>query len=157
MLILLAFVGTSLAAPIDYFHGGVSYASPYAVHAPLTVHAAPVAVHAAPLVAHTPVAVHTETVSYPKYAFNYGVKDLHTGDIKSQQEQRDGDVVKGSYSLVEPDGTTRTVHYTADDHTGFNAVVQKSGHAAHPVVAHVAPVAHVAAAPAYTIPHYGFH
>lgn len=33
--------------------------------------------------------------AYPKYAFNYGVKDPHTGDIKSQQEERDGDVVKG--------------------------------------------------------------
>ncbi|CAG9560618.1 unnamed protein product [Danaus chrysippus] len=39
-----------------------------------------------------------------------------------------------SYSLVEADGTTRTVHYTADDHTGFNAIVQRSGHAVHPVV-----------------------
>lgn len=39
----------------------------------------------------------------------------------------------GSYSLVEPDGTTRTVNYSADDHTGFNAIVQKTGHAVHPV------------------------
>lgn len=41
-------------------------------------------------------------------------------------------MVKGSYSVVEPDGTTRTVHYTADDKNGFNAVVTKSGKAAHP-------------------------
>lgn len=53
---------------------------------------------------------------------------------------RDGDVVKGSYSLVEPDGTIRTVHYTADDHNGFNAVVERSGHAAHPAVYAKAPV-----------------
>lgn len=39
----------------------------------------------------------------------------------------------GSYSLVEPDGTTRTVDYTADDHNGFNAVVHRAGHAVHPV------------------------
>lgn len=32
---------------------------------------------------------------HPKYAFNYGVSDPHTGDIKSQHETRDGDVVKG--------------------------------------------------------------
>lgn len=32
---------------------------------------------------------------HPKYAFNYGVADPHTGDIKSQHETRDGDVVKG--------------------------------------------------------------
>lgn len=33
--------------------------------------------------------------------------------------------------MVEPDGTTRTVHYTADDKNGFNAVVTKSGHSSH--------------------------
>ncbi|XP_025830584.1 cuticle protein 19-like [Agrilus planipennis] len=70
--------------------------------------------------------------AYPKYHFNYGVKDGHTGDIKEQSEERDGDVVKGEYSLVEPDGTVRKVEYTADDHNGFNAVVSKSGHAVHP-------------------------
>ncbi|KAL3283001.1 hypothetical protein HHI36_006158 [Cryptolaemus montrouzieri] len=69
--------------------------------------------------------------AHPKYEFNYGVQDPHTGDHKFQQESRDGDVVKGSYSLVEPDGTTRIVHYTADDHNGFNAVVEKQGHATH--------------------------
>lgn len=31
----------------------------------------------------------------PKYAFKYGVNDYHTGDVKSQHETRDGDVVKG--------------------------------------------------------------
>ena len=68
-----------------------------------------------------------------KYSFNYAVRDLHTGDIKDQWEVREGDVVKGGYSLVEPDGTVRTVEYTADSHNGFNAVVKKSGHALHPV------------------------
>ncbi|KAJ8966926.1 hypothetical protein NQ314_003221 [Rhamnusium bicolor] len=47
-------------------------------------------------------------------------------------EERDGDVVKGYYTVAEPDGTLRTVHYTADDHNGFNAVVEKSGHPVHP-------------------------
>lgn len=56
--------------------------------------------------------------AHPKYEFNYGVADHHTGDQKSQWEARDGDVVKGQYSLVEPDGTVRTVDYTADDHNG---------------------------------------
>ncbi|GJQ86678.1 hypothetical protein Trydic_g14760 [Trypoxylus dichotomus] len=69
---------------------------------------------------------------YPKYEFNYGVADTNTGDKKTQHEVRDGDIVKGSYSVVEPDGTTRTVHYTADDRNGFNAVVTKSGQGAHP-------------------------
>ena len=63
------------------------------------------------------------------------MNDQHTGDIKEQSEQRDGDVVKGQYSLVEPDGTTRTVKYTSDKHNGFNAEVIKSGHATHPASA----------------------
>lgn len=70
--------------------------------------------------------------SYPKYKFEYGVKDPHTGDHKSQWEVRDGDVVKGEYTLDEADGTKRIVSYTADDHNGFNAVVKKVGHAIHP-------------------------
>lgn len=59
------------------------------------------------------------------YQFNYAVHDEHTGDIKDQQEVRDGDRVQGSYSLVEPDGHRRIVHYTADDHNGFNAQVDR--------------------------------
>ncbi|XP_036326277.1 cuticle protein 8-like [Rhagoletis pomonella] len=77
---------------------------------------------------------HHEPHHYPKYAFDYGVKDAHTGDHKSQWEQRDGDKVKGGYTLAEADGTTRVVEYTADDHNGFNAVVKKIGHAHHPQV-----------------------
>lgn len=76
------------------------------VYAPLPAyHAAPIAY------AHAPVhkVVVPEPVAYPKYSFNYGIKDPHTGDIKSQAEERDGDVVKGQYSLVEPDGSVRTV------------------------------------------------
>nr|CAD7443136.1 unnamed protein product [Timema bartmani] len=70
--------------------------------------------------------------AHPQYKFDYAVHDPHTGDVKNQWESRDGDVVKGSYSLVESDGTVRTVDYTADKHNGFNAVVKKSGHAMHP-------------------------
>ncbi|KAJ8876959.1 hypothetical protein PR048_021410 [Dryococelus australis] len=77
-------------------------------------------------------AAHHEPYAYPQYEFKYGVNDPHTGDVKSQWETRDGDVVKGSYSLVEPDGSVRKVDYTADKHNGFNAVVHKSGHGAHP-------------------------
>lgn len=66
---------------------------------------------------------------YPKYRFNYAVKDPHTGDEKQQYEERDGDEVKGQYSLKEADGTTRIVEYKADKHNGFNAVVHKIGEA----------------------------
>ena len=71
--------------------------------------------------------------THPKYEFKYGVKDTRTHDIKEQAEKRDGDKVEGYYKLVEPDGTTRTVHYTADHHNGFQAHIDISGHAAHPV------------------------
>ncbi|KAK9511661.1 hypothetical protein O3M35_000280 [Rhynocoris fuscipes] len=61
--------------------------------------------------------------SKPVYSFKYGVEDHQTGDMKSVREERDGDRVVGEYSLVEPDGTIRTVKYTADSKNGFNAVV----------------------------------
>jgi len=76
---------------------------------------------------------HVDYYAKPKYTFSYGVSDHHTGDIKHQHETRDGDVVKGQYSLVEADGSLRTVHYTADSVHGFNAVVEKTpaGHHHH--------------------------
>ncbi|XP_057339617.1 adult-specific cuticular protein ACP-20-like isoform X2 [Microplitis mediator] len=78
--------------------------------------------------------IHTITTTLiPRQAFNYGVNDPYTGDVKSQEEVRVGDVVKGSYSINEPDGTIRVVEYTADDHNGFNAVVKKIGHSVHPI------------------------
>ncbi|XP_062556323.1 adult-specific cuticular protein ACP-20-like [Armigeres subalbatus] len=66
--------------------------------------------------------------SYPKYKFEYGVKDYKTGDHKSQWEARDGDVVKGEYTLDEADGTKRIVEYYADDKNGFEAKVKNIGH-----------------------------
>ncbi|CAH1401823.1 unnamed protein product [Nezara viridula] len=72
--------------------------------------------------------------AHPKYKFDYGVHDSHTHDVKKQEETREGDVVKGYYSLYEPDGTERIVHYTADKKNGFNAVVERKGHAVHPHV-----------------------
>ncbi|XP_046744624.1 larval cuticle protein A2B-like [Diprion similis] len=61
----------------------------------------------------------------PQYNYAYNVQDTLTGDSKMQHEIRDGDVVRGSYSLVEPDGSRRVVDYTADPINGFNAVVHK--------------------------------
>ncbi|XP_022900844.2 larval cuticle protein A3A-like [Onthophagus taurus] len=69
--------------------------------------------------------------AHPKYAYNYGVSDGVTGDTKVQQEIRDGDAVRGMYSLVEPDGSLRVVEYAADDANGFNAVVKKVGPNVH--------------------------
>lgn len=53
----------------------------------------------------------------------------------------------GSYSLNDPDGTRRTVDYTADPVNGFNAVVRKEPLVAKAVVAPVASVVEAKAAP----------
>lgn len=67
--------------------------------------------------------------------------------------------MEGSYSVVDPDGTKRTVDYTADPVNGFNAVVRKEpigvaapvvAKAVAPVIA--APVAKFAAPVAYSAP-----
>ncbi|CAH0551434.1 unnamed protein product [Brassicogethes aeneus] len=131
-----------------------------------------VAAYSAP-VAYAPV--HKTIIAEPEapahYDFGYSVNDPHTGDSKSQQESRQGDVVHGSYSLIDADGTKRTVEYTADDHNGFNAVVHKEPAqvavktvakvaVAAPVYAKVAaPVAHYAASPAlsYAAPAHSYY
>jgi hypothetical protein len=86
------------------------------------------------------------------YEFKYGVRDEHTHDIKEQAEKRLGDKVTGYYSLLEPDGNTRTVHYSSDKHTGFQAQVTRSGHSTHPAapVKAVASPVRVVAAPVFS-------
>nr|CAD7420511.1 unnamed protein product [Timema poppensis] len=98
------------AAPLAYTAPAPAFtypASPYTAFA-----AAPVAV-AAPVARTVAVAAPLAKV------------DTLTGDSKAQEETRDGGVVRGSYSLIEPDGVRRTVNYYADPHNGFNAVVQR--------------------------------
>ncbi|XP_039764739.1 larval/pupal rigid cuticle protein 66-like [Pararge aegeria] len=81
-------------------------------------------------------------------SFSYGVSDPHTGDVKSQHETRAGNNVVGQYSLLESDGTRRTVDYAADAHNGFNAVVRKDpAYVTHAAPAHVAYSAGIAASP----------
>jgi hypothetical protein len=81
------------------------------------------------------------------------VHDTYTGDIKSQNEYADANgYVKGSYSLVEPDGSKRTVEYTADDYNGFNAEVKKEG--GYPAPAYSAPAPAYKPAPAPYKPAY---
>ncbi|XP_053680564.1 cuticle protein-like [Anopheles nili] len=58
------------------------------------------------------------------YSYGYAVRDELSGDVKSQQEVRHGDRVRGQYRTLESDGTERIVDYTADDFRGFNAVVR---------------------------------
>ena len=46
--------------------------------------------------------------------------DEHT-NYQNRKESREGDVIKGSYSVVDSDGFIRTVTYTADPKEGFKA------------------------------------
>lgn len=64
------------------------------------------------------------------YNFNYSVSDLTTGDIKSQQEVRNGDQVQGQYTMMDSDGYQRIVDYRADDKNGFDAEVRREPTAA---------------------------
>ncbi|XP_044745316.1 uncharacterized protein LOC123307165 [Coccinella septempunctata] len=168
-----AIAKVSYAAPITHTYSApaISYAAPVAKYA---TYAAPTYQYAAPAlsVAHTPVAYAAKAVvpvaktivaepSAPAhYDFGYSVNDPSTGDSKTQQESRRGDVVQGSYSLIEADGSKRIVEYTADDHNGFNAVVHKEPAAvavktAVPVVAkYAAPVAYAAPVVKYAAPAY---
>ncbi|GBP38866.1 Larval cuticle protein A3A [Eumeta japonica] len=87
---------TAHAAPVAYAAPArVSYAAPapvaYAAPAPVVKAAVPV----------TKVAVE-EYDPHPQYSFAYDVQDGLTGDSKAQHETRDGDVVQGSYSVVDP-------------------------------------------------------
>ncbi|KAJ8918355.1 hypothetical protein NQ315_008049 [Exocentrus adspersus] len=124
-----------------------------ALQAGPVLHAAPI-VHAAPAAEGHHVEEYVQNVNvthvilpfqaHPKYEFAYGVEDHHTGDIHSHKESRDGDVTHGEYSLHEADGTIRTVKYSVDKHSGFNAIVERTGHAVH---AQPAPVKAVVKAP----------
>ncbi|CAG9823687.1 unnamed protein product [Phaedon cochleariae] len=66
------------------------------------------------------------------YKFEYGVDDPHTKDHKTHFEHRNGHHVTGQYTLKEADGTHRIVKYKAGPHSGFEAVVERVGHAQHP-------------------------
>ncbi|XP_044737558.1 cuticle protein 7-like [Chrysoperla carnea] len=131
---LLACIAATNAGYVAPYAGHGSYLAPAAVAIAPTYHSgyAPLA-KAVVLDHHAPA----------HYSYEYGVADPHTGDVKSQHETREGDVVKGYYTLNEADGTKRIVHYTADPHNGFNAHVERAGHAVHavPVKAVHAPVA----------------
>lgn len=60
------------------------------------------------------------------YHFRYAVHDPITGDMKDHNEVSDGrGNVRGTYSLIEADGSKRVVEYTADDVHGFRAEVKR--------------------------------
>lgn len=115
------------------------------------VPAVPVATAAAAV----PLAKLEEFDPVPQYSFAYDVQDAVTGDSKAQYETRNGDVVRGSYSLIEADGTRRIVEYTADPINGFNAIVSREpvvAAAAAAVAAPVLPLRPAALTPVAAIP-----
>lgn len=123
-------------------------------------YSAPIArVAAAPLAVGAKTVVGEEYDPHPQYNYAYDIQDGLTGDSKSQQEIRDGDVVQGSYSLIDADGFRRVVDYTADPVNGFNAVVHREPLVQKTVVAKAvspvsiaAPLARIAAPLAYSAP-----
>jgi len=182
----LAIVGVASAGVVAPVAPVATYAAPAYAHAGYAGYAAAPVAYAQPALrafapapvlarAVAPVAVAKAVVAqpepydpHPQYNYGYSVADGLTGDSKNHQESRDGDVVKGQYSLVEPDGSIRTVTYTADPVNGFNAVVDRQApgvtkavvaapavavRAAPVAVAHHAPLAYAApavrVAPAY--------
>uniref|UniRef100_A0A6P7FW29 Cuticle protein 21-like n=1 Tax=Diabrotica virgifera virgifera TaxID=50390 RepID=A0A6P7FW29_DIAVI len=132
-----------VAAPVHYAAApAYKVAAPVSYSAPVA-YAAPAYKVAAPVYKVAKQVVSEDYYSTPAhYDFGYGVEDPHTGDVKSQHETREGDVVKGSYSLIEADGTKRVVEYTVDAHSGFNAVVHREP-SSHSVAAkYAAPAAY---------------
>ncbi|XP_026726737.1 larval/pupal rigid cuticle protein 66-like [Trichoplusia ni] len=71
-------------------------------------------------------------------SFSYSVADPYTGDFKHQIENRVDNNVAGQYSLLESDGTRRTVDYAAGAE-GFNAVVRKDPAVIAPAISYAAP------------------
>jgi hypothetical protein len=59
----------------------------------------------------------------PSYQFGFDVKDDEFTNYQNRKESREGNVIKGSYSVVDSDGFIRTVSYTADPKEGFKAEV----------------------------------
>lgn len=53
------------------------------------------------------------------------MKDDENTNYQNRKESRDGNVIKGSYSVVDSDGFIRTVTYTADPKEGFKAGKEK--------------------------------
>ncbi|CAG4987002.1 unnamed protein product [Colias eurytheme] len=75
---------------------------------------------------------HHDYYDYPSYAYENTVRDPHTGDNKAYYEKRDGDLVVGGFSFVEPGGSIRIVRYKADE-TGFvNTLLTRIGPKVHP-------------------------
>lgn len=70
------------------------------------------------------ITIYSSFQPHPSYQFGFDVNDDQYTNYQNRKEQRDGDVIKGSYSVVDSDGFIRTVSYTADPKEGFKAEVK---------------------------------
>ncbi|XP_076041827.1 uncharacterized protein LOC143025710 [Oratosquilla oratoria] len=66
------------------------------------------------------------------YNFDYSISDQYSGISYGHNEDSDGSVVRGKYSVLLPDGRLQTVIYTADKENGFLARVEYEGEARFP-------------------------
>ncbi|VVC34501.1 Insect cuticle protein,Chitin-binding type R&R consensus [Cinara cedri] len=60
-----------------------------------------------------------------QYQFSFDISDDESTNYHNRKEQRDGEKISGSYSVVDSDGFIRTVTYTADPEEGFKAEVSR--------------------------------
>ena len=56
------------------------------------------------------------------YNFAWEVKDDYSQNDYGQTEKRDGDLTKGQYHILLPDGRTQKVTYTVDGYSGKTEV-----------------------------------
>ncbi|XP_042857859.1 larval cuticle protein A2B-like [Penaeus japonicus] len=73
------------------------------------------------------------------YDFAYTVKNDESGADFAHSEASDGASIRGSYTVLLPDGRKQTVTYVADANNGYTAHVTYSG-AAHRPATYGSPV-----------------
>ena len=104
-----------------------AHALPFAAQA-LAARAVPVPVPAPAPVAAVRAGVETEEVAIdPSFRFGYSVSATKTGDAKTREETRDGDVVTGSYTVADPDGRVRRVRLFLSIFGHFLSIIDQIG------------------------------
>lgn len=58
------------------------------------------------------------------YFFKYNVEQPQHNVVTQHWEERKGDLVRGDYSLLQPDNKIRLVEYVVDGEKGFRAAVK---------------------------------
>lgn len=65
--------------------------------------------------------------------FSHDISEPDTGDSKQLEEVRDGNVVKGSLTVKEADGTTKVIEYSQEGaDSAISPVVERIGEASDP-------------------------